>query len=132
VLARSGTATTLAFTDRTLHRSFDYALGGLPASCRIGWRDELGRDLRRCAESGIVEHSQILLNGSAVAPGGSPFSPLDTLLPVRIRLDEAGIDRKAFATDQALFNAALQDHLKNAPKEIVLAKTAMPVLREGE
>jgi hypothetical protein len=49
-----------------------------------------------------------------VASGGSPFSPSK---------------RKAFAADQALFNAALQDRLKDAPQEIALAETAMPVLR---
>jgi len=52
-------------------------------------------------------------------------------LPVGFRLDEAGINRKAFAADQPLSNAALQDRLKDAPQEIALAETAMPVLREG-
>jgi hypothetical protein len=61
---------------------------------------------------------------------GLPLA-LDALLPVGVRLDEAGINRKAFAADQALFNAALQDCLKDAPQEIALAETAVPVLREG-
>jgi hypothetical protein len=46
----------------------------------------------------------------------------------RYRPDQAGINRSAFAADQALFNAALQDHFKDAPQEIALAETAMPVL----
>ena len=52
-------------------------------------------------------------------------------LPVGVRLDQAGIDRKAFAANQPLRDAALQDRLKDAPQKIALAETAMPVLREG-
>jgi hypothetical protein len=37
---------------------------------------------------------------------------LDTLLPGCFRLDQAGIDRKAFATHQPLIDAAPQDCLK--------------------
>jgi len=106
-------------------------MGSGPTGRRIGRRDELGRDLGRRAESSVVEHSQILLNGSACGFRRQPFFALDALLPVGFRLDEAGINRKAFAADQALFNAALQDRLKDAPQEIALAETAMPVLREG-
>jgi hypothetical protein len=64
-----------------------------------------------------------------VASGGS--LALDVLLPIGISLDQAGINRKAFAADQALFNAALQDRLNDAPQQIALAETSMPVLREG-
>ena len=52
-----------------------------PASCRIGRRDELGRDLGRPAESSVLEHSQILLNGSACGFRRQPFLALDALLP---------------------------------------------------
>ena len=87
---------------------FDQIVGGVseeglpatssgPASCRIGRRDELGRDLGRRAESSVVEHSQILLNGSAGGFRRQPFLALDALLPVGVRLDQAGINRKAFA-----------------------------------
>src|ERR1700692_1079423 len=75
------------------------AMGSGPASCRIGRRDELGRDLGRSSESGVVEYSQILLNGPACGFWRQPFPALDALLPIGIRLDQAGIDRKAFAAD---------------------------------
>ena len=87
--------------------------------------------LGRRAESSVVDHSQILLNGSAGGFRRQPFLALDAVLPVGVRLDQPGINRKAFAADQTLFNAALQDCLKDAPQEIALAETAMPVLREG-
>ena len=67
-------------------------------------------------------------------PGGlgrQPLLALDTLLPVGVRLDQAGIDRKAFAADQTLPDAAPQHRLEQAPQQIALAETAMPVLREG-
>ena len=67
----------------------------------------LGRDLGRCAESSVVEHSQILLNSSAGGFRRQPFLALDGVLPVGIRLDQAGINCKAFAADQALFHAAV-------------------------
>jgi hypothetical protein len=51
-------------------------------------------------------------------------------LPVGVRLDQADIDRKAFAADQALADAALQDRLKDPPQKIALAEAAVPVLRE--
>ena len=54
-----------------------------------------------------------------------------SLLPIGIRLDQTGIDRKGFAANQTLCDAALQDRLKNASQQIALAETAMPVLREG-
>jgi hypothetical protein len=52
-------------------------------------------------------------------------------LPVGVCLDQAGIDRKDFAADQTLTDAALQDHLKNAPQQIALPEPTMPVLCEG-
>jgi hypothetical protein len=53
----------------------------------------------------------VLLNGSACGFRWQPFLALDALLPIGISLDQAGINRKAFAADQALFNEALQDRL---------------------
>ena len=75
--------------------------------------------------------SQILLKSSACGFRRNPFLALDALLPVGVRLDQAGIDRKAFAANQPLRDAALQDRFKDAPQKIAFAETAMPVLREG-
>jgi hypothetical protein len=87
-------------------------MGSGPARCRIGRRDELGCDLARSAECRVIEYGQILLDRTS---RGSPFSPSIPLLPVRIRLDQADIDRKAFAADQTLADAAPQDRLKWTP-----------------
>jgi DNA-binding response OmpR family regulator len=70
------------------------------------------------------------LTARAVASGGSP-STLDPLLPIGIRLDQTGIDRKGFPADKSLADAALQDRLEDAPQQIALAEAVMPVLREG-
>jgi hypothetical protein len=43
-------------------------------------------------------------------------------LPVGVRLDQAGVNRKAFAANQTLTDAALQDRFKNAPQEIASRK----------
>src|ERR1700733_3800802 len=107
------------------------AMGSGPACRRIGRRDEFGCDLGCSSESSVVEYGQILLNGPACSFRRKPFPALDALLAVGVRLDQAGIDRKAFAANQTLRDAALQDHLKDAPQKIALAETAMPVLRKG-
>jgi hypothetical protein len=83
------------------------------------------------SESSVVEYSQILLNGPACGFWRKSFLALHALLAVGVRLDQAGIDRKAFAANRTVCDAALQDRLKDAPQEIALAETAMPVLREG-
>src|SRR5690348_9940942 len=49
----------------------------------------------------------------------------------RIRLDQAGIDRKAFTTNQPLVDTALENSLEHPPQQIALAEAAMPVLGEG-
>jgi hypothetical protein len=74
-------------------------MGSGPTGRRIGRRDELGRDFGRRPESSVVKPSQILLNSPACGFRRKPFLTLDPLLPVGIRLDQAGIDRKAFAAD---------------------------------
>jgi hypothetical protein len=65
-----------------------------------------------------------------VASGGALFV-FDPLLPIGIRLDQAGVDREAFPADQPLTNAAPQHRLKHASQQIALAEAAMSVLRKG-
>ena len=101
------------------------------SACRIGRRDELGHDIGRGAEGLIVEHSHIFFDRPSGRFWWQPLLTLDPLLPIGIRLDQTGIDRKGFAADKSLAHAALQDRLKNASQEIALAEAAMPVLREG-
>ena len=49
----------------------------------------------------MVKPSQILLESSLWLPA-EPFLALDALLPVGVRLDQAGINRRAFAANQPL------------------------------
>jgi len=107
------------------------AMGTGPARRRIGWRDELGRDLGRSAKGGIVEHSQVLFDCPTGSFRWQPLLTFDPLLPVGVRLDQAGIDGKGFATNQTFSDAAPQDCLKDVPQQIALAETAVPVLAEG-
>jgi hypothetical protein len=59
------------------------------------------------------------------------LSALDPFLPVRVRLDQAGVDCNAFAADQTLVDAATQDSLEQASQQIAIAEAAMSLLREG-
>src|SRR6202023_1202296 len=58
-------------------------------------------------------------------------STLDAVAVTGIGVDQAGVDGKAFATDQPLVDAALQDGLEQTPQQIALAEAAMAVLRKG-
>src|SRR6185312_17525238 len=102
-----------------------------PACRRIGWRQELRRHLARSAKGGIVEHSEVLIDSPAGHLGRKALRSFDALLPVRIGLDQAGIDSKTFAADQALVHAPTQDGLEQLAYEITIAEAAMAVLREG-
>jgi hypothetical protein len=51
-------------------------------------------------------------------------------LPIGIGLDQARIDCKSFTADQSLLDAAAQDALEHATKEIALPEATMPVLGE--
>ena len=57
----------------------------------------LGIDLGRGAEGCVIEHGQILIDCTACGFRRKPLIAFDPLLPVRVRLDQAGIDRKVFA-----------------------------------
>ena len=60
-----------------------------------------------------------------------PVGTCQRALLVGIGLDQAGIDRKAFAADQPLVHAAPHHRLEQVAEEIALAKAAMAVLGEG-
>src|SRR5215211_5595492 len=102
-----------------------------PASGRIDGRGELRRDRRCRAESGIIEHPKILLDRPARGLGRQALSSRDALLSASVRLDQAAINGKAFATDQTFRDAAAEDGLEQAPKQIALPEAPVPVLREG-
>src|SRR6201993_4330112 len=107
------------------------AMGAGPACCWISRKDELGNDLGRGPKGRIIQHGQILLDGTAHGLWGQPLLALDAVLPVRVRLDQAGINRKAFSANQPLVDTATQDHLEQTSQQITITEATMTVLREG-
>src|SRR4029450_9182124 len=105
-------------------------MGAGPARRRIGRRDELRGDLARSSERRIVERSEILVDGPAGQLGWQTLGSLDTLLPVGLGLDPAGIAGKALAANQTFPDAAAHHRLEQAAQQITLAETPVPVLRE--
>ena len=84
-------------------------------------RIKLGHDIGRGAEGLIVEHSQIFfdrLGRSLLA--ATPSRPRS--LPIGIRLDQTGIDRKRLPADQPLADAALQNRFEDTLQQIAVAK----------
>jgi len=102
-----------------------------PACCWIGRRDELGNDLGRGSKCCVVQYGQILFNRTTRSFRGQSLLALNAILPIGIGLDQAGIDRKTFAANQSLIDAAAQDGLKQPSQQIALPETTMAVLREG-
>ena len=89
-----------------------------PPDRSVRWN--LGHDISRSAEGLIVEHSHIFFDRPAGRFRWQSLLTLDALLPIGIRLDQTGIDRKGFAANQSLSDAALQDRFKDASQEIAL------------
>ena len=105
-----------------------------PLRRRIGARDELRLRLAGRAPSGFIQRVEILAHRST-RPG--EIVPIDRLggfcrpLLVGVGLDQAGIDREAFAADQPFRDATPDGRLEQLAQEIALAEAAMTVLREG-
>src|SRR5215217_1301481 len=132
VVASTSTMIALVGVDKVVRRVGEEGLAAMstgPASGRIGGRDELRRDRRCRAESGIIEHPKIVLDRPA--RGRQALSSRDALLSASVRLDQAAINGKAFATDQTFRDAAAEDGLEQPPKQIALPEAPVPVLREG-
>src|SRR5450755_72743 len=117
------------------------AWGGSPACGGIGERDVLRSRWRIGRVSGTVTRRVVLLEGCEVLANraGRTVSlvPVDDLgarhspSSVGVGLDDAGIDRKAFATDQALAHAAPQHALEYVTEGVALAEATVTVLGEG-
>src|SRR5262249_62118711 len=87
--------------------------------------DELGRHLACRTERRIVEHCEILLDGATRRFRRQTRSTFDAVAVAGVGLDQTGVDGKAFATDQALGNAALQYALEQTPQQFTLTKPAV-------
>src|SRR6187455_3633346 len=117
------------------------ARGSGPACGGVGERDALRSTRRIWRFTGAVTDRIVLFDCFEVlthrtsrtvslAPVdglGSGYSPGS----VGVCLDDAGIDRKALATDQALAHAAPQHALEDVAEGVALAKAPMTVLGEG-
>src|SRR5262249_44822531 len=62
---------------------------------------------------------------------GQSLLAFDAILPIGVCPDQAGLDSKAFPTNQSVIDAAAQDGLKRSSQQIALPETTMAVLREG-
>ena len=106
-------------------------VGAGPPRRRVCRRDKLGRDLRCCAEGGVVQHRKILIDGPAHRLGRQALVARHAALTVGVSPDQTGIHGKAFAADQAFGDAAADHRLEQLAQQIAVAEAAMPVLREG-
>jgi hypothetical protein len=102
-----------------------------PLGGRIRRGDELRCNGRRSTESGIIENSQILLDGAGSVFLCFPLSAWYRTLLVGIRCDQAGIYCKSFRANQPLSEAAFHYRLEHMPQDIALPEPAMAVLREA-
>jgi hypothetical protein len=89
---------------------------GCPPRSRIGRRDELGRHLACGTERRIVEDGEIFRDSASRCLRRQTRGAFDTVAVAGVGLDQAGVDCKAFATDQTLSNAALQYALEQTPQ----------------
>lgn len=98
-------------------------------------------DAPNAASSSVSRYSTTTRD---VRSGGSPSLPsiprewfawvrLGTLLRNTLpgNGDQAGIDAKALASDEAFVNASPQDRFKEVSEQTVFAETHVPVLRKG-
>jgi hypothetical protein len=105
-----------------------------PLGGRIGQRDALAVGLEPAAGF-LVDPIEILAHGTrglgGIEPALRPVGSRHGAVATGIGLDHAGVDRKAFATDQSLGDAALQDGLEQVSERIAVAEAAVSVLGEG-
>jgi hypothetical protein len=109
------------------------AHGPGPLRRRIGRRDELRRHLAGRTEGRIIEGRQVLLHRPGRCLKIAILVPLfarDRPLLVGVGHDQAGIDRKALAADQASRDAPLHHMLEHAPEDIAVAKALVAGARE--
>lgn len=85
----------------------------------------------KAASSSVSRYSRSTRSVLRVEPFGWPVVDRRCVLFVGVGADQAGIDGKAFTTDQTFGNAELDDALEQLPDQIDLAKAAMPVLGQS-
>ena len=107
--------------DRSVRRSCRaQGLGGSASSSPVGLNSSSASRYSRTARlvPAPLRHS-----------GG--LGARNTTCATGVCLDDAGVDREAFASDQALAHASTQHALEHMAEGIALAEPAMPVLGEG-
>ena len=100
---------------------------GRPLRGRVGERHVLRRLTRFLCG---VQRFQVLAYRARERrlPVPAGIAARDTALAVCVGLDDAGIDGEAFASDQALSQAALQHLLEHEAQRVAVAEPSMPVL----
>ena len=104
-----------------------------PGRRGVGGRHRLGLLIRVDRRVLAFQRDQVLTHRAArplrVAP--IDLGPLDPLEAAGVGLDHAGIHGKALAADQTGCHAAADNLLEDLAQDIALAKTTVPVHREG-
>jgi hypothetical protein len=80
-----------------------------------------------------IEDGQVLAYrtaGVAWITQVSDFLARHAATAIRISFDQAGIDRKAFASNQTFLHASLDYALEEQAKRIALAEATVPIPRE--
>jgi hypothetical protein len=101
----------------------------------IGGRGELRLDRARRAEGGVVENRQILPDRTRRRVGIDrrrvPVLAGGRALLVRIRFDQAGVDREPLAADEPLRDAPAHRRLEDVAEQVAVPEPSVPVLGEG-
>ncbi len=106
------------------------AHGAGPLRRRIRGRDELRLNGGSRTPGSLIESGQILLNGAAGLCAmilSRPRAAWDGALIVGVSRNQAGIDRKAFASNQTLGQAPLDDCFEQMAQDVALAEAAVAV-----
>ena len=110
-------------------------MGSSPLGCGIGWRDKLRDNVAGSAPGRIIEGCQILLHRAAGAPRIAVLVPVltrDRPLLVCVSLDQARVNRKAFATNQTGRNASFNDTFEHATEYISSRKRSLRARENAE
>lgn len=84
-----------------------------------------------CAERGIVQDIQILVDGAARRTRRQAVRSRPAALAIGVGADQAGIDREALAADQPFGHAAAHRRLEHLAQQIAVAEAAVSVPGEG-
>jgi hypothetical protein len=103
-----------------------------PLRCRIGGATNFGVTSLPAPNAASSRTARYSSAARPAAFGGTPRGPFDAIVVAGVGLDQTDVDRKAFATDHTLGNAACKYALEQTPQQVTFPKPAVAVLREVE